>query len=575
MAALLGCSLLAVAQENNTNDPDLNRELTLEREYDPSVQDASKVNTLPEVKEPEVNKRPIDYAGYVAPAHPDKEITLLPSGKIMTDIQYNKRRGYFNFAGGTYLNLNSDLGYHILDTEKDKLNFFVSHRSTNGNVKYLLNDEKVKAKLNDNLAGINFRHEFDRMALKVGAKYGYTSFNYYGQPVTSLESPYFGLQSSISIPDSLDTSTNQVNQTIKIHAGIESGKEAQVGYLLDIDFTNFSQKYGPGINYDGIKENNFGLKGGMFANFSDDNQQVGVAGLLNYYNYSTPDIFSDFFENYAEITITPYYRIKGDTWKVQLGLNAMLITGDQSKFFVSPNITANAEVAEKTVLYLNADGKIESNSAEHLAQLNRYYNPMAQVAASRTWLDATVGLKSGVGLGFWFNLFAGYKITDNDVFFYQSLPHYNHKDVIWGNVSEAAIVNSKLFRAGLELKYQYQKLFDFFVKGVYNNWNVEDDYKAYGKPKVEFGAGVTVKPIDPFSFTIDYQLATDRYTTVLPYQEIKMDNISELNITGSYAFNDIFGAYVKLNNVLFQKYELLYGYPCQGFNFMVGVNINF
>jgi len=54
-----------------------------------------------------------------------------------------------------------------------------------------------------------------------------------------------------------------------------------------------------------------------------------------------------------------------------------------------------------------------------------------------------------------------------------------------------------------------------------------------------------------------------------------MKNINELNVTGSYTFNDTFGVYVKVNNLLFQKYEMLYGYPLQGFNIMGGININF
>lgn len=147
VVALLGSAAAASAQEDVTKEKNLNREMTLEREYDPSVQDASKVNTLPVVKEPEVRKIPIDYSNYTIAADPQKEISLLPSGNIMTQMDYNKRRGYFNFGVGTYLNINGDLGYHILSTEKDKLNIWYSHRSTNGKVKYIqMDDEKVKAK---------------------------------------------------------------------------------------------------------------------------------------------------------------------------------------------------------------------------------------------------------------------------------------------------------------------------------------------------------------------------------------------------------------------------------------------
>ena len=74
----------------------------------------------------------------------------------MTQMDYNKRRGYFNFGMGTRMNINGDLGYHILSTEKDQLNLWYSHRSTNGKPK----DYDVKAKINDNLGGINVQARF-------------------------------------------------------------------------------------------------------------------------------------------------------------------------------------------------------------------------------------------------------------------------------------------------------------------------------------------------------------------------------------------------------------------------------
>ena len=215
MTALLGSAVAVHAQEDQTKEKELNRQMTLEREYDPTVQDANKVNTLPEVKEPEVTKRAIDYATFTLPIDPEKEISLLPSGNVMTDIQYNKRRGYFNFGGGTHLNLNGDIGYHILSTDRDKLNIWFSHRSTNGNVKYIQEvepeHEKVKAKINDNLGGIGFSHLFRRATLDLGARYGYSAYNYYGLPFSSSSTLDFDLA---------DRDTRQVDQTIQGYVGV-------------------------------------------------------------------------------------------------------------------------------------------------------------------------------------------------------------------------------------------------------------------------------------------------------------------------------------------------------------------
>lgn len=78
----------------------------------------------------------------------------------------------------------------------------------------------------------------------------------------------------------------------------------------------------------------------------------------------------------------------------------MLVTGDNSKFMASPNIAADIEVADKTLLYLNAGGKLYSNSMYETSLVNRYVNPTKEIAPSRNWLDATLGIKSGVAPGF-------------------------------------------------------------------------------------------------------------------------------------------------------------------------------
>lgn len=574
--AFLGGASLAHAQEDVSKEKNLNREMTLEREYDPSVQDASKVNTLPEVKEPEARKIPIDYATFTLPADPEKEIGLLPSGNVMTQMEYNKRRGYFNFGGGTHLNLNGDLGYHILSSDKDKLNIWYSHRSTNGKVKYLqFEDEKVKAKVNDNLGGIDFRHHFDKLSLSLGAKYGYSGFNYYGYPFYSASS----LPMAEQIQQIEDNET-QVNQTIQVNLGIESKEGAPIGYLLDLGFTNFSHKKGFVPEFDGPKENTFEAKFDLNAGFNG-NMRVGLGGLVEYFNYSLPS--SDpgtgegyEFQNHAEIMLSPYYKVEGDNWNVKLGANVMLATGEESEFMASPNIAADVEVADKTELYLNAGGRMYSNSMYETSRVNRYFFQSTELLPSRNWLDAKVGLRSGVAPGFWFDIFGGYKITNDDVFFVPSV----YVDGL-GTVYGATQFDSKQAFGGVSLKYSYQQLVEIQLKGVYNHWKTETDVEggffaveAYGKPEMELTAGVTVRPINKLSLDLAYYLATGRKANALK-EVVDMKNINELNLTGSYTFNDTFGVYAKLNNLLFQKYELIYGYPLQSFSAMVGININF
>lgn len=592
VVALLGTAATVNAQEDTSKKQNLDREMTLEREYDPSVQDASKVNTLPVIKEPTVKKMPIDYAGFTVPVDPEKEISLLPSGNIMTDILYNKRRGYFNFGAGTYLNLNGDLGYHILSTDKDQLNIWFSHRSTNGKVKYLQYDEKVKAKLNDNLGGLNFKHTFQRAILDMNLKYGYSAFNYYGLPTNSFLSSTTEEQLKKA-----DRKTNQVDQTIQAKIGVGSVDGSSLSYYIGVDYTNFSHKYGLGIDHDGPTEHTVKLNFDFNAPFNG-NQKIGLAGRVEYFNYSLPDdkkiapgaitpgrFYTYDFDNYTSAVLNPYYKIEGDNWNVKLGAKVMIVAGlddDSGKTFsASPDIAADVEVAEKTVLYVAAGGDLHSNSMYDISQINRYADPSESVNPSREWLDAKLGIKSGVAPGFWFDIFGGYKITSNDYFF-NTYNNFYEND--FGNVCTIRDgIDTKQLYVGANLKYSYQQLFDIQLKGVYNNWNMEygKDYTPggklddpIGKPVMELNAGVTVRPIRNLSASLDYYLATGRKAEVYGITQ-DMDNINELNLTGAYNINDTFGLYLKLNNVLFQKYELYYGYPLQKFSAMIGVNINF
>ena len=286
--AMLGTATTICAQEDKSKDNDaLNREMTLEREFDPTVQDANKVNTLPAVKEPEVTPRPIDYASFTSPADPEKQIATLPAGNVQTAIDYNRRRGYLDFAAGMHRNINGDFGYHILSTEKDKLNFYFSHRSTNGSVDLNQWDRSVDAKLNDNLGGIDYEHEFEKAILKIGAKYRYDQFNYYGYG-SDEEDPGFVYDSEPPIYDLSNRDSKQVGQTIAATVGIESPENAPIGYAVDLGYTNFGYKYANGAAADGPTENTFELGFNLFQDLWSS-QSVGIAGLFEYFNYSVPE----------------------------------------------------------------------------------------------------------------------------------------------------------------------------------------------------------------------------------------------------------------------------------------------
>lgn len=561
VAALLciNPSLYAQEQEENTN---LNREMTLEREYDPSVQDANKVNTLPAIKEPEITKAAIDYSTFTLAANPDKEVKILPSGKILANIDYDKHRGYLNFGAGTYLNLNGDFGYRLVNTGKDHLGITLSHRSMNGTLKYVQYDGKVKARFNDNLGGLSYSHIFDKATFNAGADYGYSSFNYYGMPISNRQ-PW---SSSITMTD---TETNQVAQTIQAYMGVRSAEESMTGYLLNLKYTNFSYKYGISPDTEGATEHTASLKGGLNTETGTD-QRAGIDVSLDYFNYNVPsDAYNTNHTSYAEIGASPYYRVAGGNWNINLGANLFYITHGDSKFLLTPNITVDATIAGNTILYGAATGKVQSNSMYGISRMFRYVDPTWAIAPTRHQLNSVIGVKSGVIPGFWFDLFGGYDIIKDGLLF---TPRYA-ADGNFGNLSTTVSginVNRTFF--GANIKYSYQKYFDLFVKGVYYLVDDPEYQPIFESPEIEINTSLVVRPVEKLSVALDFNFVKGK---LLRRSFIPLDDIQELNLTGSYAFNTTFGFYAKLNNLLFREYDLYYGYPAQGFNVMAGINLNF
>ena len=104
--------------------------------------------------------------------------------------------------------------------------------------------------------------------------------------------------------------------------------------------------------------------------------------------------------------------------------------------------------------------------------------------------------------------------------------------------------------------------------------------KAWGRPTFTAELNADIKPIDKLTFSLNYVYAGGRKTVysnyIIPVQEvIKMKDINELNFRGEYQVTDWLSVNARVNNLLFQKYELQYGYALQGFNVLGGLSFKF
>ncbi len=592
--AVVCYAMPTLAQDTKQDTTVLKRELTLEKEYTPTIREAAKVGTLPELKEPEAPKTKVEFAKFSVPYEISPELMTLPSGSYFTDVPYSKKRGYLKAGVSSFVDIDGDLGYQILNSETDRLSIFGSHRSSNGNVTYLQDDEKQKMKINDNLLGLGYLHDFGGLRLNADVKYTYSAFNYYGytMPNHYLEP---GTELSLLPGESyaIDKDISQVDNIFDIGAGIVNDRPNELNYSFNLSNTIFNQKYLYTKDLDGVKENRFTAGWDVHKGFNS-NMNIGFGGYWKNYNYTTPNnavVFN--CSDYDNVMLNPYFGIEGDNWDLRLGVkvNLLLMPGDNENN-IAPDIRLNYRPMEKLNFYIAAEGGVADNSGSSMFQENRYVMPGTRVLDSRSPLDGKIGIQGSPSGNFWFDVFAGYKITNDEHFFLTGfvpmVGQYTNETLLLGGMINPVYYDAKAFLLGGNIKYNYQDIFEFGLKATYYNWDVSSDYNITdlvtqltypNEPwnKVNFETELTATynvPQLPLRLDASYYLGTGRKTIGVDGVE-NMKNINNLGVSGTYKFNETFSIFAKANNLLFQKYDLFYGYPAQNFSIMGGLSILF
>ena len=577
--ALVLCMLLPTQAQNN--NPNLERELSLEKEYNPSVREADKINQLPEIREPEAPKTQVEFANYTLNYQIPPYISNLQAQSYFSNFATSNKRGYLNVGVSSLIDINGDLGYQIVNSEKDFLSIFASHRSTNSDVTSLQTDDKLRMKINDNVGGLNYIHRFDKAKFFADAQYTYSAFNYYGF-LLSLHYPF----------ELFDLSTNQVNNLFKTRLGVESVNSEEINYKVNLAYSLFDQKHSIDPAWSGRTENRIMADLNFHAKFTST-AGVGLGGSMINYSYPTSPSFKVYNDidpdrlytmdddNYTTLSLNPYFTFEGDDWDVRLGASGNMRVGGIKDFLLAPDIKFNWRPTEQFLLYILATGGIKDNSSYNMFYENRYIDPLYRVEDSKSPVDGTFGLNFLVLPNLEMGVFTGYKLTKNEHFYAHIVMNPQTGSLMAQRIIPE-YAKAETFKLGGSLKYAYQDIFNIGLNLSYYNWQVKESdlyLQAWGKPSFVGDIHIGLKTPDfPLRMDLAYRLEAGRKTlppSISPFVDLNMKNINDLNLKVSYDINNSFTVFAQANNLLFQKYDLWYGYPAQDFNIMGGISVKF
>ncbi len=571
--ALLLVSGIVFAQNDTTK---VARDITIEREYNPVIMDAKKVNQNLQVTEPEFEKKEVVYSEFDTPLQVKSPSVRIPQAPLNVMERTNYKNGYAKLAIAVPLNWEVDFAYPLINTSDCKLNFALAHEGLFWNGKKnefrFSTDKKQRTWAHqqhfDTRADLNFQKQFSASELYADFAFRNRAFNYYGT------SEVFGatqfLKNSVAVAgDSLLTGYNRFND-VGFDIGYKSLPNANFQYDVQIGYQLFNL---PSL----FSEHQIDVKTEFNIPIAKNflSFKVGAENLL----YSKSKEYADSLGGASSvIEFSPKFTIKRDLYHLRIGLKSFFAINRGRVVNVSPDVEVEYFINPKMVsFYLGATGGYELNSLRALYDENWYLDVNRNKVDTYTPLDAYFGIKIKPVSHLYIDAYVRYKILlDQHFFVNKTYEKAAQPTLSFDNTFTMTHSNWQVLNAGLHMSYNYKDRFDIFLKGQYNGWfkmkKVAQAY-AWHRPACEVSVGGNVNITKDVRLSANYYLAVGRWAS-LPTQNVRLRDVHDVNIAASYTHNNWLTAYLKVDNLLGMipavRYQQWYGYDVLG-SVMAGV----
>ena len=581
--ALLSAFSIVSAQNasDSTNtasatDTTIKRNIEVVRDYTPVIKEAGKINTMPELKDVNTKKIEVDYKVWTSTYKPKTDI--IPSlDYALASQEENKysREGFLRLGGGNYKSFLGELYTPIYNSDVALFDFYLKHNSSFGNVTLkkdnydvLSNDVLSKGLYNDNKARISFLRSIRIREISAFGEFGYNRFNYYGlnsDMIAFSEQNKDKEEPEYKNDDQKNSHlTATLNFRFRSKDYIEQWKyDLQTNWRLlkthfnvaeNTIFTDLAASYR-------MQESILSLKFQMYNVFvsTPENGSIDFSKAQN-------------FKNFTVLKFNPYYSFVSEVGRLNLGLKASFGINQGKNTAFSPDITGQVRVIDNVwYVYAGVTGDYKVNTLRSLANENIYLSPNARPEDTYIPLDIYLGTKLNIGKSVNTDIHVGYKIVNNQYFYVNksdSTGMKNTFDVVYDK-------NVGQFNCGAAVNYNFREKVDFSFKIGYNKWSLEKQAEAWMLPAAQIGLGVSYVPTDYLRFNINYDLDAGRKAKLGKDTSVDLKNFNDISLGANYKLMSFLDVFARFNNILNQRSEVWYGYPSQGFNFLLGLTLTF
>ena len=547
----------------------IDREVTIEKEYTPEVDAAVKKTGVPEVENPLVEKPVSQYSSWAVPLSGTPTSQPILVSELSSQNSFDSQRGYAHFAMGNNLNINTDAGIRIINSKRNQLGVWYNHISTGGNLKYkdnvpLYGGESVYQHLNSNVVNLTYKHSFNKLEWSSSFAYKHNTFNYYGAKLM----PQL---STIS-----DTEYQKVNQ-YAVGTSFRSTKNNDVTIDASVGFVGYYNNWGYLIGEKGGRENHLTANLELAARIGSNSNRLGFELQFDNLLYNDAALAN----NYTVFSVTPFYKFSTSKIRLRAGVNVDISVNDGTVFRFAPDFEFNADLGKYFQFYSVVNGGKELNTWNKMSARNIYINPTQQLPTSYTSVNAVVGVLFNYYPTFTARVYGGYKNTTDALFDVRRKEIITDGMIASYEVVDYMPINAYRWMAGAEVSFKFKKILEGEVKWVLNSWHNrgEGGQILSALPKNEWNIKVGVNPLESLSLTANFYMGLGRgyrYQNELGMLvNDKMGDIYDLNLCVSYSLTKMISFNLQWNNILSQHYDIYYGMPAQRMHFLLGAAVKF
>lgn len=550
-------ALMPVTVMAQKENKELNKQVEVSRAYEPTINDASKLNIMPKITDTLKLAPTFKYSIFSKPLESTFPVKQIPAAKLVAEPKPDLYNFYIRGGIGNYMSTLFDLYYNSPRNESSSYGMYFNHRASTGKVG-LENGPDVNTNNSKNQVAIFGKKIFEKAILNGGVSYTRNKNLFYGVNYLLPEN-----KSYVFNKDSLTQHFNNVRVDLGIKSFYLDSTHINYKGFLAYDYYNDKADF---------TENQFNAGGEIYKFFQKDYMGVGL-NILHIGKSGSFDTVSN-----TVVSIAPMLKKYGSFYTASIGVN---FTNDswgvngKSYFFPVGHLTIDA-AGNFFVPYVKIGGYLEVNSYKKITTENPFVLPSLYVENTAHKMVLTGGIKGNVSASVSYNVWGGYELIDHQYFFINYFNKnakrnlYNNFTVTYDNIQKTTF--------GGEVAIAVKSYLEIGARAEVFNYTLDKEEKAWGMPNYEIALNASYRHSHKLKFTTSIFAISDRYAKYinpLDKTPIKLKSFVDANIGCEYSFTKRLNAFVNINNLFNSSYDTYYLYPTYGINGMVGVSYSF